>query len=249
MNEFMSLKVQVDPYRRKDQPTQCHKCQRYGHSQSGCRNPKRCVKCAGTCENTRVCVLGQGRIESPKCALCSGPHTANYRGCPKYPKNTKNSAKTAVHNTTTNQNRAHTRPTNHTQASTSHAHNTTASPASSVRQGTSYSQAVAPTRPTITVTAQAEAHTITTAQAENTITAQAEPTTSTQTETQPEEDDLSFFELFKQFQSFMKNLNLKQILKLIKTTAQNFKSAKGPMAKFEVGLSAISELMELINYE
>ncbi|KYB26582.1 hypothetical protein TcasGA2_TC034815, partial [Tribolium castaneum] len=42
-----------------------------------------CVKC-GEAHDTKVCT--KKSKEPPKCANCNGPHTANYRGCPQFPK-------------------------------------------------------------------------------------------------------------------------------------------------------------------
>ncbi|KXZ75803.1 hypothetical protein TcasGA2_TC035003, partial [Tribolium castaneum] len=47
------------------------------------------VKC-GEAHDTKVCA--KERKEPPKCANCNGPHTANYRGCPQFPKLKKTAA-------------------------------------------------------------------------------------------------------------------------------------------------------------
>ncbi|KAG8176697.1 hypothetical protein JTE90_021128 [Oedothorax gibbosus] len=47
VTEILNIKVQVETYHKGDNITQCHKCQRYGHSQNHCNNNPRCVKCAG----------------------------------------------------------------------------------------------------------------------------------------------------------------------------------------------------------
>ena len=100
MTSIFNLKISVDSYKKSNQPTQCHRCQRYGHAQSCCKNPARCVKCAG-CHLTVDCPT-RGRVDSPKCALCGGDHTANYRGCPKRPKpaetHGENTAEPNTHN-------------------------------------------------------------------------------------------------------------------------------------------------------
>ncbi|GJQ79333.1 hypothetical protein Trydic_g16196 [Trypoxylus dichotomus] len=67
---------------KKDQITQCHRCQLYGHGQSNCHAAAVCVKCAGP-HQTAECA--KSRDTPAKCALCQAPHTTNYKGCPKSP--------------------------------------------------------------------------------------------------------------------------------------------------------------------
>lgn len=82
IKHLMSLVIDVKPYRKNKLPTQCHRCQEYGHSQTSCHNRARCVKCAEP-HLTTECPLV--RADNPKCALCGGGHTANYKGCEKFP--------------------------------------------------------------------------------------------------------------------------------------------------------------------
>ncbi|GJQ71902.1 hypothetical protein Trydic_g3011 [Trypoxylus dichotomus] len=64
---------------KKDQVTQCHRCQLYGHGQRNCHAAAVCVKCAAPHQRAEC----TKPMDVPaKCALCSGPHTASYRGCP-----------------------------------------------------------------------------------------------------------------------------------------------------------------------
>ncbi|GJQ79543.1 hypothetical protein Trydic_g16390 [Trypoxylus dichotomus] len=74
---------------RKDQVTQCHRCQLYGHGQRNCHAAAVCVKCAGP-HQTAECT--KPRDVPAKSALCSGPHTASCRGCPKSPYNNRREA-------------------------------------------------------------------------------------------------------------------------------------------------------------
>ncbi|GJQ86964.1 hypothetical protein Trydic_g20270, partial [Trypoxylus dichotomus] len=67
---------------KKGQVTQCHRCQLYGHGQRNCHAAAVCVKCAGP-HQTAEC--SKSRDTPARCALCQGPHTANYKGCPKSP--------------------------------------------------------------------------------------------------------------------------------------------------------------------
>jgi hypothetical protein len=68
----------------RKRPTQCHKCQLYGHSAQNCGYNFRCVKCdkqhePGQCER-------KTRDGNPTCVGCGGPHAANSRQCPEYSK-------------------------------------------------------------------------------------------------------------------------------------------------------------------
>ncbi|GJQ67639.1 hypothetical protein Trydic_g8430 [Trypoxylus dichotomus] len=67
---------------KKGQVIQCHRCQLYGHGQRNCHAAAVCVKCAGP-HQTAECA--KSRDTPARCALCQGPHTANYKGCPKSP--------------------------------------------------------------------------------------------------------------------------------------------------------------------
>ncbi|GJQ79525.1 hypothetical protein Trydic_g16372 [Trypoxylus dichotomus] len=63
--------------------------QLYGHGQRNCHATPVCVKCAGP-HQTAECT--KPRDVPAKCALCSGPHTGSYRGCPKSPYNNRKEA-------------------------------------------------------------------------------------------------------------------------------------------------------------
>ncbi|KAF0704581.1 Reverse transcriptase domain-containing protein, partial [Aphis craccivora] len=66
-----------EPHKRRDIP-QCLNCQSYGHTRAYCSFPPRCVKC-GEGHPTSVC---EKTPDTPAtCALCSGSHPANYKGC------------------------------------------------------------------------------------------------------------------------------------------------------------------------
>ncbi|KAJ3641934.1 hypothetical protein Zmor_028404 [Zophobas morio] len=83
----LSVKVEK-PHKRKD-AAQCHRCQRFHHSQRNCRAEHRCVKC-GADHQTSDCE--KQRRQPAKCANCSGPHPASYKGCPKFPKSQQQKA-------------------------------------------------------------------------------------------------------------------------------------------------------------
>lgn len=85
----------IQPPNKTGIPTQCHRCQLYGHSATHCFAQPRCVKCLGdhgTIDCTRP-KKGEDRpTEPPACVLCKAKglkevgHTANYRGCPIAPR-------------------------------------------------------------------------------------------------------------------------------------------------------------------
>ncbi|KAJ8915733.1 hypothetical protein NQ315_000669 [Exocentrus adspersus] len=84
-----ALVVRVEKQRQATVATQCHRCQKFGHGQSRCTAQHKCVKCGADHETGR-CV--KPREEPARCANCTGPHPASYRGCPKYPKPAKKTA-------------------------------------------------------------------------------------------------------------------------------------------------------------
>lgn len=73
---YTKIKVEA-PHVRKDIP-QCLRCQSYGHTRSYCNHHPRCVRC-GDNHDSSQCLKNQK--EPAKCALCGGPHPANYKGC------------------------------------------------------------------------------------------------------------------------------------------------------------------------
>lgn len=77
------LTITVESAKKKTEVGQCHRCQRFGHAQRMCKGAHRCVKCAGE-HSTASCT--KAKDAPAKCVLCGGPHTANYKGCPKHPK-------------------------------------------------------------------------------------------------------------------------------------------------------------------
>ncbi|GJQ67495.1 hypothetical protein Trydic_g8320 [Trypoxylus dichotomus] len=65
---------------KKDQDTQCHRCQLYGDSQRNWHAAAACMKCA---EPHQTAECTKRRDALAKCALCQDLHTANYKGCLK----------------------------------------------------------------------------------------------------------------------------------------------------------------------
>lgn len=66
----------VEKFKPNSQPTQCFKCQRFGHVSSHCHLNPRCVKCA---EHHEIQNCSSSTL---KCANCGDEHTASYRQCP-----------------------------------------------------------------------------------------------------------------------------------------------------------------------
>ncbi|UYV79488.1 hypothetical protein LAZ67_17002858, partial [Cordylochernes scorpioides] len=64
--------------------TQCFNCQGFGHGQLNCFLKSKCVKCAEE-HHSKDCPRKSKQLP-PKCANCGEAHTANYRGCPNFPK-------------------------------------------------------------------------------------------------------------------------------------------------------------------
>ncbi|GBN59638.1 Nucleic-acid-binding protein from transposon X-element [Araneus ventricosus] len=81
--------ISVEEYRSRLH-YQCFNCQRWNHGSNGCKLNPRCVVCS---ENhpSKECPLKGQKSNTPKCANCNGPHTASYRGCPRYPQNIQKS--------------------------------------------------------------------------------------------------------------------------------------------------------------
>lgn len=72
-------RVKVESYKRKGDLTQCHRCQRYGHTSLNCKAKPKCVKCARD-HFTWECTKKEntpGGLSS----LCEGVHSL--RGQPK----------------------------------------------------------------------------------------------------------------------------------------------------------------------
>lgn len=74
--------VTIEEPRKKKSVVQCQRCQQYGHTKNYCMRPYRCVKC-GQSHKTSECQK-RDRSTPALCALCNGPHPANYKGCEVY---------------------------------------------------------------------------------------------------------------------------------------------------------------------
>ncbi|KAF8789917.1 Nucleic-acid-binding protein transposon like protein [Argiope bruennichi] len=88
IDQLMYMVVRVEKYVNKT-VRQCYKCQTWQHTSQQCGMKPKCVICAGQHESLN-CPNKVAKSEEEKlpvkCANCGGPHTASYKGCPKYPK-------------------------------------------------------------------------------------------------------------------------------------------------------------------
>ena len=62
-------------------PTQCFKCQRFGHMATHCRQAQRCGYCSRIGHKPEDCIA-KDDIEAHKCSNCRGKHAAWHRECP-----------------------------------------------------------------------------------------------------------------------------------------------------------------------
>ncbi|GFT88254.1 nucleic-acid-binding protein from transposon X-element [Trichonephila clavipes] len=89
------FRVSVEPLNKSTLPPQCYRCQEFFHHSRFCTRAPKCLKCSGghlTSEFTKS-------AKAPaKCANCSGPHPANFSGCPKNPIKTKTTKSKAAKN-------------------------------------------------------------------------------------------------------------------------------------------------------
>ncbi|RVE43703.1 hypothetical protein evm_011657 [Chilo suppressalis] len=81
IKSIFGRQVTIEPPLSKSK--QCHRCQRWGHSQRFCRGEVKCVKCAGD-HLSKNCTLDRV-TQPPKCVNCGGGHTASFRLCPFSP--------------------------------------------------------------------------------------------------------------------------------------------------------------------
>lgn len=125
-------KIKIEEPRANNLTIQCLRCQAFGHTKSYCNHPPKCVRCGANHLSTS-CQKSQSL--PAKCALCSGDHPANYRGCPVHKefqstlqsKKTSNPQSNYVHPTSVNATSisASNFPKTYAQATTENANNPT----------------------------------------------------------------------------------------------------------------------------
>lgn len=81
IKKILGSEVTLEPPKQKVK--QCHRCQKWGHSQRYCHGTVKCVKCAGE-HWSKKCTRDREQ-EPPKCANCGRGHTANFRDCSACP--------------------------------------------------------------------------------------------------------------------------------------------------------------------
>jgi hypothetical protein len=84
---LLHTKYKMKLPRKKFSPPQCHDCQAYNYTSNFFHQSSRCVKCG---ENRYTSDCTKSPSEPAKCALCLGPHTASYKGCPVFKKLSEN---------------------------------------------------------------------------------------------------------------------------------------------------------------
>ena len=89
VSRVCGLVVKTEPQKHIKSSGQCHRCQKFGHTQRGCRAAPKCVRCANA-HDSRDCP-DKGKKKTAKCANCGGPHPASHRGCPLWPQQGTNS--------------------------------------------------------------------------------------------------------------------------------------------------------------
>lgn len=77
ITDIIHCKVRVEAYRKakNDNITQCHRCQRFGHTANYCKAEPRCVKCAMS-HLTRDCLKNDTK-KPAKCINCGLDHPAS----------------------------------------------------------------------------------------------------------------------------------------------------------------------------
>ena len=82
LREILDLKVKIEAPHKKNNTSQCYRCQQFKHTSAVCHLPPKCLKCAGN-HLTMDCL--KPVHATPKCANCGGPHPANFNGCSRHP--------------------------------------------------------------------------------------------------------------------------------------------------------------------
>lgn len=81
LESLLHTKIKIEEPHKPKIISQCHNCQAYGHTKSYCGHMPRCVRC-GNNHHSSDCP--NSRQDPMRCALCSGNHPANYKGCSTY---------------------------------------------------------------------------------------------------------------------------------------------------------------------
>lgn len=95
----------------KKRPTQCFRCQLYGHSASNCNRPYRCVKCTNEHEPGKC--SRQTREGTASCINCKGDHSANSSVCPNFISYSQMIKRQQTNSIPARRNQSQTRQNNH----------------------------------------------------------------------------------------------------------------------------------------
>ena len=83
MCNITGIVYKVEEFRQPVSVRQCFNCHCFGHSAQNCKSKQKCVICGENHSHKRC---PKKEAKQPKCANCSGPHVASYKGCPEYKK-------------------------------------------------------------------------------------------------------------------------------------------------------------------
>jgi hypothetical protein len=95
LDSLLHTKIKIELPKKKRAPPQCKSCQAYFHTSNFCHHTPRWVKCG---DNHISFECSKLPSTPAKCELCSGSHTAPYKGCPVYKNITKNQKNLQGHN-------------------------------------------------------------------------------------------------------------------------------------------------------
>ncbi|GFT82327.1 nucleic-acid-binding protein from transposon X-element [Nephila pilipes] len=79
------MMIEIVPYERKKNATQCYRCNYFNHSSKNCSTSPRCLKC-GKNYNTRDCTVKEKRPNSTCISCKQTGHIASWEGRPRFPK-------------------------------------------------------------------------------------------------------------------------------------------------------------------
>lgn len=94
LESLLHTKIKIEEPHKPKIISQCQNCQAYGHTKAYCGYSPRCVRC-GDDHSSSACP--NSRQDPMRCALCTGNHPANYKGCTVY-KNLQQRKKTNLNN-------------------------------------------------------------------------------------------------------------------------------------------------------
>ncbi|KAL4085080.1 hypothetical protein QTP88_027372 [Uroleucon formosanum] len=94
LESILHAKIKIEEPHKPKIISLCQNCQAYGHTKAYCGYSPRCVRC-GDDHSSSACP--NSRQDPMRCALCTGNHPANYRGCTVY-KNLQQRKKTNLNN-------------------------------------------------------------------------------------------------------------------------------------------------------